>query len=84
MADVTNLSGKRFATAIDAREIRPRDALIETLRRIDAGELIAEHVIISVGMPEGGYDFVQAGTFDSNSIIGLLVRVQVCHMEKTR
>lgn len=84
MAEVTNLPGKRFAAATDAAELRPRDALVETLRRIDAGELIAEHVIISIGEPDGGYNFVNCGSFDANAIVGLLMRVQAKHMEATR
>ena len=78
--EVTDLSARRWVMnpAVDAHS--PVAALKEAIRQIEAGEMLADHVIIAVGsMSEDAAvtDWLQAGSFNVFAQRGLMAGVQM-------
>lgn len=63
----------------------PRDALVDTLRRIDKGEIKPTRIVISYreGEPDEPYTSYTISGHDPTIAIGMLVRVQHMIMEAT-
>lgn len=80
MTDVTDLSARRWAMKPDVSEHSPVAALKEAIRRIENGEVSADHVIIVMGSISDGEavtEWVQAGKFDVFGQRGLICGVQM-------
>lgn len=73
--NIKSIAGKRFAQATEAQQLKPRDALIEALRRIDEGDTDATHVMICIGLPNGSYSYLNSGSLDANGNVGLVARI---------
>jgi hypothetical protein len=72
---------KRIESAKFAGDLKPRDALVDMLRQIDAGEVDPDHLVIcysdlrTEGASAVGYR--SAGTRDLTGIVGLLERAKI-------
>jgi hypothetical protein len=80
MTDITDLSARRWQNVSDPEAHKPIDALRETIRQIEAGEVEADHVVICLGATKDGAavtDWLQAGTFDVYGQRGLLDTVRM-------
>ena len=78
MVDIVDLASRRWARGDRRPEAHsPRDALVETLRQIDAGEFDPAHVIVCIAVNEPGeFDhgtrYMQGGSFPYHGQVGLL------------
>ena len=66
---ITELKGEKDH---DSRTWTPRDALINTLRDLDSGELEADHIMILYGRKSQNSGFSQGGSFTYYEQVGML------------
>jgi len=80
---IIDLGAARFKAANVAEKTTPRDALVEALRRIDAGEWQI-HSMVIIGLdasPDGDnsldlMEVMHSGPASSNERLGMFVRAQ--------
>ena len=77
MDNITDLSAIRWETETRAHKHKPVDALREMIRRIESGEVDAEHIVICVSVRDRGTQYVQAGEIiDTRNAVGLIEYVK--------
>lgn len=76
MADIADLSAKRWSAVEDPAKHEPAEALRAALRMIESGERNPTHIIVVMGYdtPDGGSKsgFCQSGPYRLHAQLGLL------------
>ena len=78
MNEPTSLAARRWKTDQQTESFTPRDALVEALRQLDAGEIKADHILICHAWKEARGESVgwfQSGDLTPLGQLGLLTRV---------
>jgi hypothetical protein len=83
MTDVVDLAAARRANADGARQLRPRDALLNALEALDAGSIEPTHIVVC-WYEESTTGFFQAGTASNVTATGILHRVCDLIWSRTR
>lgn len=87
MSEITDLNARRWQQDTGPEAHTPLAALRECIRQIEAGEQIADHVIICLGAVREDAavtDWLQAGSFDVYGQRGLLETVKHAMMPGER
>ena len=80
MSDPISLSAVRWKKDENPNSYTPRDVLAEALRQIDAGEMLADHVIIFHAFPSKDdptrftVGYWQGGSFSVLQTMGMVAR----------